>query len=261
MGKGETFSLSATEIRPLGERREQNVRVKFLVVILASILVGGLHPVLAQAQQEEAQANVVSDPWEPFNEAMFTFNLKLDEYVLRPVATAYDSVMPDAAQRGVQRFFKNLGIAERLANNIFQGKIKGAGLEVGRFLVNTTVGCVGFLDVADSAFGWKESPEDFGQTLAVYGVDNGPYLMLPFYGPSNVRDTAGLVVDGALNPMNYLLPTVQVIAIKGGTTVANAINSRSMNLELFQDADRYSVDLYGAVQDAYMQRREQAIEE
>jgi phospholipid-binding lipoprotein MlaA len=132
------------------------------------------------------------------------------------VATAYDSVMPDAAQRGVQRFFKNLGIAERLANNLFQGKIGGAGRELGRFLVNTTVGCVGFIDVADGAFGWKESPEDFGQTLAVYGVENGPYLVLPFYGPSTVRDATGLAVDGALNPMNYLLSTFQVIDIKVG---------------------------------------------
>jgi len=236
---------------------------KFSVAILAGMLAWGLHttPVHAQEAEAEAQAQIVYDPWEPFNQGMFTFNLKLDEYVLRPVATAYDSVMPDAAQRGMQRFFKNLGIAERLANNLFQGKLQGAGTEVGRFLVNTTVGCVGFIDVADSAFGWKESPEDFGQTLAVYGVANGPYLMLPFYGPSSVRDTAGLVVDGALNPMNYLLSTVQVIAIKGGTAIGSAINYRSMNLELFQDADRYSVDLYGAVQDAYMQRREQAIEE
>lgn len=233
----------------------------FLVAILASILVWGLHTMPVQAQQEEAEAQIINDPWEPFNQAMFTFNLKLDDYVLRPVATAYNSVMPDAAQRGVQRFFKNLGIAERLANNLFQGKFDGAGREVGRFLVNTTVGCVGFLDVADSAFGWRESPEDFGQTLAVYGVANGPYLVLPFYGPSTLRDSAGLVVDGALNPMNYLLSTVQVVAIKGGTAVASAVNSRSMNLELFQDVDRYSVDLYGAVQDAYMQRREQAIKE
>lgn len=233
---------------------------KFLVAVLVGVLSCGVSIAPVQAQQEEADAQV-ADPWEPFNQAMFTFNLKLDEYVLRPVATAYDSVMPDAGQRGVQRFFKNLGIAERLANNLFQGKIEGASREVGRFLVNTTLGCVGFLDVADSAFGWKESPEDFGQTLAVYGAANGPYLVLPFFGPSTVRDTAGLVVDSALNPMNYLLSTVQVVAIKGGTAVASTVNARSLNLELFEDVDRYSLDLYGAVQDGYMQRRERAIEE
>lgn len=233
---------------------------KFLVAVLTSVLSVGAFTAPLHAQQEEVYMQV-EDPWEPFNQSLFTFNLKLDEYVLRPVATAYDSVMPDAAQQGVQRFFKNLGIAERLANNLFQGKFDGAGREVGRFLVNTTIGCVGFLDVADAAFGWKESPEDFGQTLAVYGVANGPYLVLPFYGPSNVRDTAGIIVDGALNPMNYLLSTMQVIAIKGGITAASAVNTRSINLEFFQDVDRYSLDLYGAVQDGYMQRREQAIKE
>jgi len=180
---------------------------------------------------------------------------------MRPVATAYGKVVPDPAKQGISRFFKNLGVVERLANNLLQGKLPGAGREVGRFLVNTTVGLVGFLDVAEPVFGWKESPEDFGQTLAVYGVANGPYLMLPFLGPSTVRDTVGRVVDGAMNPMNYLLPGWQVIAIKGGTTVANAINYRSMNLELFEDVDRYAVDLYGAVQDGYLQRREKEIEE
>jgi phospholipid-binding lipoprotein MlaA len=192
---------------------------------------------------------------------MFTFNLRLDEYVLRPVATGYDKIMPDVGKRGVNRFFKNLGVVERFANNLFQGKFVGAGQEVGRFLVNTTLGGAGFMDVAEPVFGWKESPEDFGQTLAVYGLTNGPYLVLPFFGPSTVRDTVGLAVDGALNPMNYLLPTWQVFAIKGGVAAASAVNYRAMNLQLFEDVDRYTVDLYGAVQDGYLQRREKAIKE
>jgi phospholipid-binding lipoprotein MlaA len=192
---------------------------------------------------------------------MFTFNLRLDDYVLRPVATGYDKIMPDAGKRGVDRFFKNLGVVERFANNLFQGKFGGAGQEVGRFLVNTTLGGAGFFEVAEPVFGWKESPEDFGQTLAVYGVTNGPYLVLPFFGPSTVRDTVGLAVDSALNPMNYLLSTWEVIAIRSGVTAANAVNYRAMNLQLFQDVDRYTVDLYGAVQDGYLQRREKAIEE
>lgn len=234
------------------------MRGKLLVAILIGII--GLTQVELVRAQDEPDAQI-NDPWEPFNQAMFTFNLKLDEYVVRPVATAYDAVLPDAAQRGVQRFFNNLGVVERFANNLFQGKLQGAGQEVGRFLVNTTVGCAGFLDVAEPVFGWKASSEDFGQTLAVYGAHNGPYLVLPFLGPSTVRDTAGLVVDGALNPMNYLLPTWQVIAIKGGTTAASAVNYRSMNLELFENVERSAVDLYGAVQDGYVQRREQAIKE
>jgi phospholipid-binding lipoprotein MlaA len=115
--------------------------------------------------------------------------------------------------------------------------------------------------VADQWFGLKESPEDFGQTLAVYGVSSGPYVVLPFLGPSTVRDTVGLAVDSAMNPMNYLLSTLQVIAIRGGITVTNTVNYRSLNLQLFEDVDRYAVDLYGAVQDGYLQRREKAIQE
>lgn len=229
-----------------------------VMFVLVLNLSSGLEPLLAQQEEPEVRIN---DPWEPFNQSMFTFNLKLDEYVLRPVATAYDSVMPDAAQRGVQRFFKNLGVVERFANNLFQGKFVGAGQEAGRFLVNTTLGCAGFIEVAEPVFGWRESPEDFGQTLAVYGVSNGPYLVLPFLGPSTVRDAAGLAVDGALNPMNYLLSTVEVIAIKGGVAVASSVNYRSMNLELFENVERSAVDLYGAVQDGYIQRREKAIKE
>lgn len=236
------------------------MRSIFLVAIFISIVGTGVQSGEVWAQEEEPEVQI-NDPWEPFNQTMFTFNLKVDEYALRPVAKAYDAILPDAAQRGVGRFFKNLGVVERFANNLFQGKFPRAGQEVGRFLVNTTIGCAGFLDVADSLFGWQEHPEDFGQTLAVYGVDNGPYLVLPFLGPSTVRDVTGSVVDGALNPMNYFLSTLQVFAIKGGIGVASAVNYRSMNLDLFENIQRSSVDLYGAVQDGYVQRREKLIKE
>ncbi len=201
------------------------------------------------------------DPLAPFNEKMFSFNLKLDEYVLRPVATAYDRALPDAAQQSIGRFFNNLGVLERFANNVFQLKFRGAGRELGRFALNSTLGVLGFFDVADRWLGLKESKEDFGQTLGWHGVDSGPYLVLPFYGPSTLRDAFGLAVDSALNPMNYLLSATQVIAIRGGTTAANAVNYRSLNLELFEDVDRFALDLYGAVQDAYLQRRKREVAE
>ena len=235
--------------------------------IVIGLLSGGIvsRPVLAQPaeglQHQEAEHAPPYDPWEPFNQKMFWFNLRLDDYVLRPVATGYSKILPVSARQSVGRFFKNLGIVERFANNLLQGKFPGAGQEIGRFAINTTLGGVGLFDVADQWFGLKESPEDFGQTLAVYGVSSGPYLMLPFYGPSTIRDTVGMAVDSAMNPMNYLLPTVEVIAIRGGVTVANAVNYRSLNLQLFEDVDRYAVDLYGAVQDGYLQRREKEIQE
>jgi phospholipid-binding lipoprotein MlaA len=242
------------------------VITKFLIAAVVGVVGSEFvtQPVQAQSrasQQEEAEAMLPSDPWEPFNQNMFTFNLRLDEYALRPVATGYSKVLPEPARQSIGRFFKNLGVLERFANNLFQGKFAGAGQEVGRFAINTTLGGVGLFDVADQWFGMKESPEDFGQTLAVYGVSSGPYVVLPFYGPSTVRDTVGLAVDSAMNPMNYLLSTLQVIAIRGGITVTNAVNYRSLNLQLFEDVDRFAVDLYGAVQDGYLQRREKAIQE
>lgn len=245
-------------------QRRGDVNVALMTGILViSLLAHGLTNVEAQEPFETEEANMVIpyDPWEPVNQPVFTFNLKLDEYFLRPVATGYDTVMPDAGQRSVDRFFKNLGVLPRFVNSLFQGKLGGASREVGRFAVNTTLGGVGLFDVADDMLGWKASDEDFGQTLATYGVSSGPYLMLPFFGPSTLRDTFGFVVDSAMNPMNYLLSTIQSIAIQGGWTIANTVNSRSMNLELFQDVDRFSLDLYGAVQDGYLQRRIQAIED
>jgi phospholipid-binding lipoprotein MlaA len=238
---------------------------KIFIVALIGVLVGGLATPAAMAQTEELMEDTMpesyADPFESFNQKMFWFNLRLDEYVLRPVATAYDRVLPDAAQRGIGRFFHNLGIVERLANNLFQTKFRGAGQELGRFAINTTLGGVGFVDAADRWFDLKESNEDFGQTLGTYGVGQGPYLVLPFFGPSTVRDAFGLAVDSAINPMNYLLPRTQVIAIRSGLTVASAVNYRSLNLELFEDVDRFAVDLYGAAQDAYLQRRGREVEE
>lgn len=240
---------------------------KLVVAIFIGVFSAGIASQSALAQtgtlrhDEETEHAPPSDPLEPFNQKMFWFNLRLDEYVLRPVATGYSKVVPEPARQSVGRFLKNLGVVERFANNLLQGKFPGAGQEIGRFAINTTLGGVGLFDVADLWFGLKESPEDFGQTLAVYGVSSGPYLMLPFYGPSTVRDTVGMAVDGAMNPMNYFLSTVELIAVRGGLTIANAVNYRSLNLQLFEDVDRYAVDLYGAVQDGYLQRREKAIEE
>lgn len=202
-----------------------------------------------------ADQSAETDPLEPFNSAMFTFNMKLDEFILRPVATGWADVMPEPGRQGVNRFFKNVNVIPRIANNVFQLKMVDAGGEVGRFLINSTVGVAGFFDPADEWFGLKEHNNDFGLTMAKYGVGEGAYLMLPFFGPSTIRDAIGLAADGAMNPMSYLLPWYVYIPAESGAQVVNAINYRSLNLSLFEDADRYSVDLYAAVQDAYLQRR------
>lgn len=233
-------------------------------VLVTSALGQGFAVPAASAQlgAEEDTAPPPADPLAPFNEKMFWFNLKLDDYFVRPVATGYAKILPIGARRGVDRFFNNVAIIPRVANNLLQLRLVGAGRELSRFVINTTIGGVGFFDVADSWLGIKPSPADFGQTLWKYGVPSGPYLVLPFFGPSTIRDAVGLAADGAMHPLNYMdvLSTVEWFAIRSGAQVTYAINYRSMNLELFEDVDRYAVDLYGAVQDAYLQRRERELQ-
>ena len=205
--------------------------------------------------ENQLNAETYSDPLAPFNEKMFWFNLKLDKYFMRPVATGYADVLPEDVRRHIGNFWDNVGVIPRFANNLFQLKVQRAGTEVGRFAINTTLGGVGFFDVADSWFGLKEHDEDFGLTLGHYGVGMGPYLVLPFYGPSSIRDTVGRAADGAMNPMSYTLPWYITLPSEAGASLASAINYRSLNLQLFEDVDRYAVDLYGAVQDGYIERR------
>ncbi len=238
-----------------------------LTVSIVGIVLSGFSLTEVQAQmgnagQDEVAPQPTADPFEPFNQAMLSFNLKLDEYILHPVATGYAAVLPLGARQGVGRFFHNINIAPRLGNKLLQMKLVGAGKELSRFVINTTLGSLGFFDVAGSWFGLEASHADFGQTLAQYGISPGPYLVLPFFGPSTVRDAVGLSVDGAMQPMNYLLPTYpETIAARGGWVMGNAANFRSLNLELFENVDRFSVDLYGAVQDGYLQQRERIVQE
>src|ERR1700676_1103772 len=211
-----------------------------------------LHPAGGQIGNFEEP----SDPYVHFNESMLTFNRKADDWVLRPAATGWAYVVPQPARASVGRFFKNVGVLPRFANDVFQGQFKQAGVETARFATNSTLGVAGLFDPADKWFGLKQEPNDFGLTLAKYGVKEGPYLMLPILGPSTVRDAFGKVVDGAINPVAYTAPSSAIFYEMAATGLA-AVNARSENLKMFDDVDLYSVDLYGAVQDAYLERRQQ----
>jgi phospholipid-binding lipoprotein MlaA len=207
----------------------------------------------------ENNQGVYSDPFSGFNEPMFTFNLKLDDWVLRPVASGYSVIAPQPVREGVGRFFNNVRVIPRLANNLFQLKLIEATDEVARFGINTTLGVAGFFDPADSWFGIEEHPNDFGLTLRYYNVPTGPYLMLPFFGPSTIADTVGLVADGAMNPLDYLVPTWIAVTVSAGQRAVEAVNYRSLHMNQFEEADRYAIDLYGAVQDAYLQTRDHEV--
>jgi phospholipid-binding lipoprotein MlaA len=216
------------------------------------------------------------DPWEPMNENIFEFNRQVDRFVLKPVAKGYDFILPDLVQVGISNIFSNLRFAPRFLNNVFQGKLKGAGIEAGRFLINSTVGLAGFFDLATKV-NLVTPEEDLGQTLGFYGVKPGPYLVLPLLPPFTVRDFTGFIGDIALNPINWLVAPIievngvpSVIAhknrmtttfIQTGSRVGEIVNERSRNLQKYQGVEEATLDLYTAVRNAYLQKRAQAVRE
>jgi phospholipid-binding lipoprotein MlaA len=198
------------------------------------------------------------DLWERFNEKTFEFNRQLDRYVLKPVAKVYDKIMPDRLQNMISNGFDNIRFVPRLVNSLLQAKWNGAGRELGRFLINSTVGIGGLFDMAKQEFGIEKSREDFGQTLGVWGAGAGPYLVLPLLPPLTVRDAVGFFVDGAMHPLNYVLPFFWT---RFGMQVGDAVNDRSLNLELYQGFEETVIDMYSAVRHGYLKRREQLIKE
>ncbi len=197
------------------------------------------------------------DPWEPFNETMFEFNRRLDRYVLKPVAQAYNTVVPDRVQVMISNSFDNIQFVPRMVNSLLQGKFDGAVRELGRFLFNSTVGIGGLFDVAKME-GIEKSREDFGQTLGFYGAGPGPYLILPFMEPLTVRDGIGKAVDGLIDPMSHF---VAFLPIRLLLKVEETVNDRSLNLELFQGFEESVIDMYSAVRHGYLKRREKLIKE
>jgi phospholipid-binding lipoprotein MlaA len=212
----------------------------------------------ALSRDEEAFDDEVTeyDPWERFNRAMFDFNQRLDRNVLKPVAKVWNFVVPDLAQQSLANAFDNIAMPRRLINSLLQLKIERAGLELARFFLNISMGVGGFFDVA-TELGVPRSDEDTGQTLGYYGVAPGPYLVLPFLPPLTVRDGFGFAADGAMQPISYVAPFAATVGMRGG----QVINDRSLNLETFEEFEQMTFDLYSAVRNAYLQRRQRMIQE
>jgi len=212
----------------------------------------------ALAASPSAGEDFEDDPFESFNEKMFWFNREVvDRYVLKPIATGWDFLLPDPVQRGVHNFFDNLAVVRRVVNNSLQLKFNGAGTELARFTINSTVGVVGFFDVAKDAFGIEQRDEDTGQTFGVWGAGPGPYLVLPFLPPLTIRDGIGYAFDVAMTPYTYFIPWWASVA----GTATSTVNERSLNLDRFERVAESTVDLYGAVRNAYLQRRAAAIKQ
>jgi phospholipid-binding lipoprotein MlaA len=240
------------------------VRPTLLVLIAVFAVVAAPWTTSAEEAAQPPTADVEQDasddydPWHRFNEKMFFFNHDiLDRYLVKPVASGWSKVLPDCGKRGLDRAFDNLGMPKRLVNNLLQGRFRGAGRELARFGVNTTVGVVGFLDVARAQLHIAKSDADAGQTLGVYGFGQGPYLVLPTLRPLTVRDGIGYGVDGLMDPLGYVTPFLAATAM----SIVKQVNERALNLEDFEHVEGSVLDLYSAVRNGYLQRRQRSIEE
>ena len=191
-----------------------------------------------------------NDPYEPFNRAMFDFNLTLDKAVLRPAASIYRDVLPEPVQNGVHNFLHNLRSPIIFGNDLLQGELDRAGSTLARFAINSTVGVFGLYDFA-AYVGIEKHNEDFGQTLAVWEVEQGPYLVLPIFGPSNPRDGVGRVADILIDPLTWLAP----FEFQMARTIGTAVNARARNFDQVNDLENNSLDFYSAVRSLYRQKR------
>ncbi|MDG1494714.1 MAG: VacJ family lipoprotein [Porticoccaceae bacterium] len=210
--------------------------IKLLATILLSL------PLLSSSLQAEEQ-----DSFEGFNRNMFYFNDKVDQYALRPLAVAYTEVMPNPLEQGVANVFSNLNEVTNVVNDLLQGKFKQAGHDGGRFLINSTIGMAGLFDVAERAGLSKSDGEDFGQTLAVWGVGEGPYLMLPLVGPSTLRDAPSALIDNLTNPLSHS----DDVRLRNSARALDLLTTRVSLLAVDEIA---SGDRYLFVRDVYLQR-------
>jgi len=197
------------------------------------------------------------DPWEPFNRSIFEFNEGLDAYVLKPVVAGYRFVLPEFVREGIYNFFSNYSDIYTALFNLLQGKPSYAFNDFMRVVVNTTMGLGGLLDLATPG-GLEKHKEDWGQTFGVWGVPAGPYVVLPFFGPSNVRDTFGTVADLESDYLFRLLPDV---ALRNSITGLRVVNARNTYYEAGDLLDGAAIDKYSFMRDAYIQRRQYQINE
>lgn len=190
------------------------------------------------------------DPIEPLNRGVYQFNDALDKVLLKPAAEVYRGVLPQFVRTSVSNVFSNINDVIVALNNLLQGKFIDSISDVGRIAVNSTIGVLGIFDVA-THFGLEKHDEDFGQTLGYWGIGDGPYLVLPLFGPKNLRDTVGLFVDYKTDPITYIDPTRDRNIVQG----VRIVNRRAELLETSKILETAALDPYEFVRDAYIQRR------
>jgi phospholipid-binding lipoprotein MlaA len=200
------------------------------------------------------QYQTIRDPLAPVNEKSFKVNETIYQHAFHPIANLWSSAVPKPAQDCITRFFDNSEVIPRFANAVFQLRFKWAGGELARFGINSTLGVAGLFDPAQAWFGLKEHDNNFGLTLARYGMMRGFYLMPPIGGPIEVREVIGGVVDGMMNPLNYVVPGSAFIYEAAAHSI-EGLNARAQKQNELDDVDRFAIDKYGAIQDAYFQKQ------
>lgn len=228
-----------------------------LLVVLMGLVTSGCTTLggTSQSTATSAPDDETWDPYEPFNRAMFTFNEKFDQWLLKPLAQGYTWVLPGVVRQGIGNFFSNLVQPRVMVNDLLQGKFVQSGRDTGRFLVNSTVGLLGFVDVA-SAVGLEPTDENWGQTFAVWGMGEGPYFVWPFIGPHSLLDTVGVGFDWLSNPITYVpdntvrwsLWTLDFVDIRSRLLPADAVIEQAAG-----------DDKYVFIREAYRQRRRNQI--
>lgn len=190
------------------------------------------------------------DPWEGFNRGVYSFNETMDDMLFNPIGKVYNAITPDVVDSGVSNFFSNIGQISVVANDLLQFKFDKAANDSVRFFINTTLGLFGFFDVLSSDL--PSGDEDFGQTLAYWGIGPGPFLMVPFFGPATVRDATGFAVDQSLlNPIAYL----ENDKLRAGLLSLNYIDFKSDLLSTRDLLEEASLDKYEFTKNAYFEKR------
>ncbi|MFN3462661.1 MAG: VacJ family lipoprotein [Terricaulis sp.] len=212
----------------------------------------------ATPEAAPAQTNASNDPWIGFNRSMFGVHQAVDGAVLEPVARGYRAITPRPLRTGVLNFLRNLKSPVVFANDVLQGEIGRAGNTAGRFAINTTIGVAGIFDPATS-MGLERHDEDFGQTLAVWGVPSGPYLFVPLMGPTTVRDTAGRIIDTAFDPLTWA-DFDDVDTVRTSRTIIAALAQREVLIDQIDAFEAQGGDLYVTYRSAYEVAREAAIQ-
>ena len=223
-------------------------------ILSATMLAGCATPPPADDPEAKAEWEQTNDPIEPFNRSVFDFNHALDKAVFKPVAQGYRDYVPQYARDRVRDVIHNLSSPLIFANDILQGEPDRAVQTVMRFTFNSSFGVLGLFDIAGEG-GIPYHTEDLGQTFAVWGVGDGPYLVLPIFGPSNPRDTVGMIGEYLADPVSIGISNAGLGWVNTSRGILSGVNKREENLDGLDDVERNSIDLYSAIRSLYRQHR------